>query len=179
MNRYLLPCGCGGQTVVTAGQAGDRVPCRACGKSLDVPRLGGLAALESAPPADSAARAASGGWTVGHACGLAGLFLAAAATLGAVGLPWWTASEPLVSDAEIRAAVDATDIGSVHRAWQSMARSGVERPPMPEEARIQQLHASATTFSRLLWLVAAAGAALAGAGFAVARGGGQRVVGDG
>jgi hypothetical protein len=165
MKRFLLPCGCSARVVVTAGQAGDRVSCPACGAELRVPRLGDLAALEAAPAERQRARQ----WTIGHSFGLAGLLIAAVATAGAIGLRSWSAGGPVVADEQIRAAVAATDIGSVHRAWQSMARSGVERPALPEEARSQRIYRSAAAFSGLLWTVAAGGAALAATGFALSR----------
>ena len=87
-----------------------------------------------------------------------------------------------MADDEIRTAVAATDIGAVHRAWISMTRSGVERPPLPEEARSQRIYRSADGFARLLWTIAAGGAALAVVGLLLSRtaadGQAQRVVDD-
>jgi hypothetical protein len=50
-----------------------------------------------------------------------------------------------------------------------MARSGVERPPLAEEARSQRIYRSADAFARLLWTIAAGGAALAAAGLILSR----------
>lgn len=175
MKRYLLPCGCSERIVVSAGQAGDAVECPACGARLTVPRLGGLAALELAAEAPSPRRQ----WTVGQGWGFAGLLIAAIAAPAALGLRAWPVATPLVGDAEIRAAVAATDIAMVHRAYREMARSGVRRPPLPDEARNQRLSRSAELFSGLLWAVAAGGAVLAAVGFGLAGGPRQRVVADG
>jgi hypothetical protein len=178
MKRFLLPCGCSARIAVTAGQAGDRLRCPACGSELTVPRLGDLGRLEAAPEDVHRGRR----WTVGHACALAGLLTAIFATGGALGLRSWATGEPLVADDEIRTAVAATDIGAVHRAWISMTRSGVERPPLPEEARSQRIYRSADGFARLLWTIAAGGAALAVVGLLLSRtaadGQAQRVVDD-
>lgn len=175
MKRYLLPCRCSERVVVTAGQAGDEVRCPACGGRLTVPRLGGLTALEQAP-AEPTPRPQ---WTVGHGWGLAGLLVATASLIAAVGLRSCTVGSPLVGDAEIRAAVAASDIATVHRAYRDMARSGVQRPPLPEEARNQRIFRSAEAFSWLLWAAAAGGAAVAAVAFGLARGPRQRVVDDG
>lgn len=175
MKRYLLPCGCSERIVVTAGQAGDEVHCPACRSRLVVPRLGGLAALEQAPAEPPPRRQ----WTVGQGWGLAGLLIAAAAVMAAAGLRSWMVGTPGVTDAEILAAVAASDIATVHRAYRDMARSGVERPPLPDEARSQRLARSAEAFSWLLWAVAAGGAAVAAIAFGMASGPRQRVVDDG
>ena len=161
--------------MVTAGQAGDEVQCPACRTRLTVPRLGGLAALERAPEEPSPRRQ----WTVGHGWGFAGLIVAAAALSAALGLRPWVVGTPLVGDAEIRAAVAASDIATVHRAYRDMARSGVYRPPLPEEARSQRLARSAEAFSWLLWTLAAGGVAVAAIAFGLAAAARQRVVDEG
>ncbi len=165
MKRFLLPCDCSARIAVTAGQAGDRVRCPACGAEQTVPRLGELGGLEEAPDEVRPRRR----WTLGHACGLAGLLIAVVASAGAIGLRALATGGPLAADDDIRAAVAASDIGAVHRAWASMARSGVERPPLPEEARSQRIYRSADAFTRLLWTIAAGGAALAAAGLILSR----------
>jgi hypothetical protein len=53
MKRYLLPCVCSARIAVSAGQAGDRIRCPACGAEQPVPRLGELARLEQATDAGS------------------------------------------------------------------------------------------------------------------------------
>jgi hypothetical protein len=179
MKRFLLPCDCSARIEVTAGQAGDRVRCPACGDEQTVPRLGDLGGLEVAPDDVRPRRR----WTVGHACCLAGMLIAAVASGGAIALRSWATGGPLAADDDIRAAVAATDIGAVHQAWALMARSGVERPPLPEEARSQRIYRSADAFARLLWTIAAGGAALAAAGLILSRSQpasqSQRVVGEG
>jgi hypothetical protein len=171
MKRYLLPCGCSERIVVTAGQAGDDVQCPACRALVPVPRLGGLAALEQAPEPSTPQRR----WTAGHGWGLAGLLVAAASLVAAVGLRSWSLGTPPAGDAEIRAAVAASDIVTVHRAGRDMTRSGIHRPPSPEEARSQRIFRSARAFSWLLWGLAAGGSAVAAVGFAVAGRPRQRV----
>ncbi len=53
MSRYLLPCTCGRQVVVTPSEAGNRVTC-SCGAVLDVPTL---RAMRQLPVAETAAEA--------------------------------------------------------------------------------------------------------------------------
>lgn len=175
MKRYLLPCECSERIAVTAGQAGDEVQCPVCRRRRAVPRLGDLAALEQAPAEPPSRRQ----WTVGHAWSLAGLLVSAAAVSAAVGLRPWAVGTPPALDTEIRAAVAGSDIATVHRAYRDMARSGVYRPPLPDEARNQRIARSAEAFSWLLWGIAAGGAAVAAIAFGLASGPRQRVVDDG
>jgi hypothetical protein len=55
MKKYLLPCNCGQNVEVDAGQAGLQVSC-ACGATLDVPTMRGLSQLRPAetPQAETA-----------------------------------------------------------------------------------------------------------------------------
>lgn len=164
--RYLLTCGCSATVTVGPGQAGGGVTCPRCGASLAVPRLGELARL---PAAVSVPATSSSPWTAAHGCALGGslvalLAVAAAASIGA-------APRPLVEEAMIRAGVAAASTSDVHKAWQALARSGVARPTMADEERIQQVARSARAVSTVLWTVAAVGAAVAiGGGVALARG---------
>lgn len=190
MKRYLLPCVCSARIAVSAGQAGDRIRCPACGADKLVPRLGELARLEEAV-ADASDRLAqghfraredrpaggrplvaqpgqTGAWTAGHACLLAGLFTM---LLGGAAAAVVQATRSAVVDADtIRMAVQGGSIVDIHQAWQAFARQGVERPIMPDEAQLLRRAGIATATGRLLWGVAAVGLALAIAGgVAVAR----------
>jgi hypothetical protein len=83
MKKYLLPCNCGQNVEVDAGQAGLQVAC-ACGAKLDVPTMRGLAQLRSAQtPAEEATASSQATWGPGQglmflgsvigACGLIAL----------------------------------------------------------------------------------------------------------
>jgi hypothetical protein len=61
--QYLLPCACGQQHRVAPAQAGELVRC-GCGKSLLVPTLRGLRALEPAP--ESGPSRTAPGWSRVH-----------------------------------------------------------------------------------------------------------------
>ena len=71
------------------------------------------------------------------------------------------------TDDMIRAAVRVAPIVDVHTAWQSIAVSGVQRPPTEDEIRIGQFARTAVGISRVLWVVAGVGAAVAGCGAAM------------
>ena len=190
MKRYLLPCVCSARIAVSAGQAGDRIRCPACGAEQPIPRLGELARLEQAAddgserftqghfrpqdehPAQGRPLAnrtrEAGSWTAAHACLLAGLF---AMLLGGAAAVVVQATRSAVVDADmIRMAVQGGSIVDIHQAWQAFARQGVERPIMPDEAQLLRQAGIATAVGRLLWGVAALGLVLAIAGgVAVAR----------
>lgn len=163
---YLLTCGCSAEVTVGPGQAGGNVTCPQCGASLAVPRLGELARLPSAAPAEAASAAS---WTAAHGCLLGGILVALLAVAAAAYLG--TAPRPLVEDAMIRAGVAAASTSDIYKAWQALARSGVSRQTMADEERIQQVARSARAVATVLWTVAAVGVAVAiGGGVALARG---------
>lgn len=163
--NYLLTCGCSAAVTVGPGQAGGAVTCPRCGASLPVPRLGELARLPAAAQAEGMPAVS---WTAAHRCLLGGILvavlsMAAAAYLG-------VAPRPVVDDAMIRAGVAAASTSDIYKAWQALARSGVSRPTMVDEERIQQVARSARAVATVLWTVAAVGAAVAlGGGIALAR----------
>lgn len=47
MSQYLIPCDCGAKTPVNRSQAGMTLPCKQCGKSLEVPTIRHMSSLES------------------------------------------------------------------------------------------------------------------------------------
>lgn len=163
---FRLPCACAAHVTVTAGQAGGRVVCPACGRQIDVPRLRDLAAhaveqpRRVAPPRSGMAR---GLIVAGTAVAIGAATLAIA--LVPVGGMFFR-QPPSIP--EIRAAVAAAAATDVHSAWQSMARSGVGRPATAEELRLQQFAAHAVGVGRLLWGVAAIGLLMTLAGAAAA-----------
>src|SRR5688572_6227512 len=76
---YLLPCSCGRNCEVDAGQAGSQVAC-GCGTVLTVPSIRGLRQLE--PAATGEAKPATPSWSpVRGAIFSLGLLLAATAVL--------------------------------------------------------------------------------------------------
>lgn len=163
MKRYVLPCVCSARVPVTTGQAGDRVRCPQCGADLPVPRLGEFPRLAVAADGDTdATRSAVRPWTAGHACLFAGVVVAAVAAAAAMILQSPRAA--VIDEAAIRGAVRAGGIVDIHRAGQDLARQGVARPIMPEEAQLLRRAAGATTLSRLLWAAAAGGTLFAVAG---------------
>ena len=166
---FLMPCACAARVPVTAGQAGGRVRCPACGREIDVPRFRELAAFAVEQPRTVAGPAS------GMARGLvvAGMSLAVIAALLAIALVpvggrFFRQPPPI---ALIREAVAGASLADIHAAWQSMARSGVGRPATAEELRIQQFAAHAAGVARLLWGASGVGlvVALAGAAVAAAR----------
>jgi hypothetical protein len=166
---FLLPCTCSAQVPVTAGQAGGRAACAACGREIDVPRLRDLAGYAVQQPHAAVAQR-SGRSGVGRGLLVAGSAAAIGAALLAVSLVpvggLFFRQPPTV--AEIRSAVAAAPTVQVHEVWQSMARSGVGRPATQEELRLQQFAAHATGVARLLWGISGVGLVTALAGAAIA-----------
>lgn len=159
-NRYRIPCRCSTEVLVGPGQAGGQVVCPACGAGVDVPRLRDL---EPFAVIDPRAAPVSGRWRVCHAWLLAGTAAAVLAAAAATIIGARARARPaLLPDASmIRAAIDATDAATIHKAWQAMKFSGVDRGTLPEEARLQRMAGMATRVGGLLWLVSAIGAAVA------------------
>lgn len=154
---------------MTAGQAGGQASCPACGRFLDVPRLRDLAAFAVEPAAASGPPRSGLGrglLVAGSALGVAAALLALSLVpIGGLFFP----QPPTV--AQIRAAVATAPLPQVYEGWQSMARSGVGRPPSPEELRLQQFAANTVTVGRLLWGVSGIGMVMALAGAALSAAG--------
>jgi hypothetical protein len=155
---YRVPCRCSADVVVGPGQAGDRVACPACGAAITVPRLRELEAF-----AVSSAPAAARRWRACQGWLLLGATIAATAAAAAllVGLRGLAGAASLPDERAIRAAVDTVDAATVHKAWQVMRFSGVNRGALPEELRLQQSAEVAGRLGRLLWSIAALGGLVA------------------
>ncbi len=155
----LVSCVCSARVPVTVGQAGDRVVCPACGRSIDVPRFRDL---ERCTPATTSGDRRTG-WDALRGLLFAGVTIAMVAALAAAnvtGLGGGIFSQPLDDDM-IRTAVRAAPIVDVHTAWQLLSRSGVQRPPTEEEIRLENFSQMAAGLSKVLWGVAGLGAAVA------------------
>lgn len=151
---------------MTAGQAGGRIACPACGAGIDVPRLRDLEQCEVAAVTHGERRA---GWDALRGLLFAGVAIALVATVAAANVARIGGSMfPQPPDANvIRAAVRAAPIVDVHAAWQSIAVSGVRRPPTEEEIRIGQFARTAAGIAAVLWGVAGLGVVLAATGAAM------------
>lgn len=160
---YLVPCECSARTPVSAGQAGGRIVCQGCGRSLDVPRLRDLApfAVETVASTGVDRPAPGRGMLVGGTV-VAILAAAVAATLVPVGGSFFP--QPPRPEV-IRSAIAAAPLSDIQLAWQSLAATGVHRPPTAEERRLEQFATHASGVTVLLWGVAAIAAAVAMAGF--------------
>jgi hypothetical protein len=155
MKSFLLPCPCSATIVVGQGQAGGRAACSACGREIDVPRLGELGRLK---PVAAASTAPPRTWTPAHACLVGGLAVAVIAWPAAVYVG--KAPEPAVDFATVRAAVLASPIREIYKEWQFLSRAGVARPPMVEEQRVLLIARSAGGLANALKIVAGIGAAV-------------------
>lgn len=163
---FLLPCACSARIRVVAGQAGDRVACPRCGTGLDVPRLSDLLRLEPAGGSTPPTR----GWDVARGLLVAGTSIALLAGAAAVAVA--VGGRGAAPDPEaIRAAVASASAVDVLRAWQSLAASGVARPPTALERRQQAFAAASSGIATALWSVAGFGAAVAGGAAVLAYGG--------
>lgn len=166
---FLVRCRCAADVAVRAGQAGERIACPGCGGPLDVPRLRDLELLPAAAAPAPVARP----WNAAHGCVVAGIAVAAVATLAAAGVPVFGGRSlpPVVPDAVIRDVVMSADDADVYRAWRAVRRSGVNRLATDDEMRRQFFARSSGNLSAILWGIAAAGAALAtGGGVLLVRG---------
>jgi hypothetical protein len=172
---FLLPCTCSARVSVTAGQAGGRTACAACGREIDVPRLRDLTAYALDQPRGTVVpRSGLGRGLLVAGCAVAIGAAVLASSLVPIGRLFFPQPATV---AEIQAAVAAAPPTAVHSAWQSMARSGVARPATPEELRLQQFAAHAAGVANLLWGISGIGLVVAVAGAAIAASG--RSVGDG
>ena len=166
---FLLPCTCSARVSVTAGQAGGRTACAACGREIDVPRLRDLAAYAVDQPRGTVVpRSGLGRGLVVAGCAVAIGAAVLASSLVPIGGLFFPQPTTVT---EIRAAVSAAPPTDVHSAWQSMARSGVARPATQEELRLQQFAAHAAGVAKLLWGAAGIGLVMAVVGAAIAASG--------
>ena len=161
MKSFLLPCECGHGIVITPGRAGGVVTCPACGREVAVPKLRDFGRLEVV--ASGQARPHTG-WRLVHACMLAGGITAVLAWVGAavLGVP---PQATITADA-IRANVAAASDRQIFEAWRALSQSGVARPPLPDEKRLQQRSHFWEGVSRGLLVIGTLGAVvgLTGAG---------------
>lgn len=165
--QFVVPCECSAGVPVTAGQAGGRVACPACGRNIDVPRLRDL----TPEPAKTVVDRGMPPWNVARGLALAGAAVAIVAAVTAVGVvPLGSrfVTQP-ASAAAIRAAAQSAPLAEVLAAWRSIVDTGVRRPPTPEEHRLQQVSAMCSRLAGLLWGVAVVGGGVAVAGFVVGR----------
>ena len=109
--KYLLPCACGQQTTVEPRQAGETIPC-SCGRSLQVPTMLDITALEPVPP-ESVPEPSRSTWGLKHQLRLVGIVL----VLAALAIGMWRWLQPPVS------AFDALDPEEIQRTCQKLSPS--------------------------------------------------------
>lgn len=158
MKTFLLPCSCSVDIPVSAGQAGGRVNCPSCGRSIDVPKLRELSRLQEQPaPLSMQTR-----WSPAHAVLLAGA--AVAVISGAASLLVLPRADSAVDLQVLRAAVRAAPDQEIYKAWkQGLSRSGVARPPTPEEEKLLRVSRFSEGVSRGLQMLGGLGALAAAA----------------
>ena len=176
VTRYRIPCRCSAAVLVGPGQAGGRVVCPACGANVDVPRLRDLepfATADSGPAVQP--------WRASHAWLLAGTAIAILSAAAALVVGTRSLARPaFIPDAAmIRTAVDAADTLTIYNAWRAMRFAGVDRGPLPEEARLQREVGMATKVAGMLWIASALAAAVAAAAGIVCLTGRRPQAGDG
>lgn len=161
---FAVPCPCSAVVSVTSGQAGTRVVCPACGAAVDVPRLRDLAVREAPQPAAAASRPA---WDAARGIAFAGAAVALLAAFAAAAIPpvaGLFVPQPVRPD-EVRRAVSAAPITTIHAAWTELAASGLSRTPSPLEVRFARFTRVTRSLSRTLWGVAAVATVVAAGGF--------------
>jgi hypothetical protein len=156
---FRLPCECSHAIVVTTGQAGGVVNCPACGREVAVPKLRDFGQLEVVEAEPGRPRA---GWRLAHACMLAGGVTAVLAWVGAAVLS--VSPQATITAETIRANVASASDKQIFEAWKALSQSGVARPPLPEEKRLQQRSHFWQGVSRGLLAIGAVGAVVGLAG---------------
>lgn len=154
MKKYLLRCECSADITVGPGQAGGRIACPACGRSVEVPKLREMERLRELAPVGVAARSR---WGPFHAVALVGAVVAIIA---------WTAamitsrsSPPGAVDLDaFRAAVQAADDARVYAAWKRGTYDIVQRAPTRDEEKLVQVSRFTAGLSRTLQLLGGLGA---------------------
>lgn len=162
ITAFGLPCECGAEIAVTAGQAGGRVTCMSCGREAVIPKLRDL---EPFRRQRTVAAQAAGHWKPAHAATLLGSLVFVSAVAGAA---WFDRSlSPAVDEGALRAMILSADDLTVYRGWTGeLCRARVYRPPADQELAVLRRARFAGALSRGLSVVAGVGllAALAGGG---------------
>ena len=139
---YLLPCSCGQKVPVDLRQAGEVVEC-SCGRSLDVPTMLQMAALERAEP-DPGMRRSPRPWGVRQSLSLLGAVIFLGALGAAVFLLSIRPSAPVSTKAEMdpeairRQTQTLTPLQS-RWIWQSLQARGPDGRTPQEEARYDEI----------------------------------------
>lgn len=143
---YLLPCGCGRQTEVEAGQAGSEVQC-ACGKSLSVPSVRGLRDLEKVEKAGPQAARAQQPWSTwrGTTFSLGLVVMAIALGFVAVNGYWFWASRRLGDPAKFELEsvlhqVEHLSALEIITEFRTEAQAGLGEPFPPVWTHIDRFH---------------------------------------
>jgi hypothetical protein len=159
MKSFLLPCACSHAISITSGQAGGTVACPACGREVAVPKLRDFSRLKAVQRGQSPSRV---GWRLAHACMLAGGITTVLAWSGASVLA--VPPRATITSETIRANVAAASDKQIFQAWRELSQSGVDRPPLPDEKRLQQRSSFWQGVSRALLVIGALGAVLGAVG---------------
>jgi hypothetical protein len=162
--QYLLPCACGQQHRVAPAQAGEQVRC-GCGKSLIVPTLRGLRALELAPESGPARSAP--GWSRIHGAifaisllvMMAGLALAACslALYSIVSRHTTDQTTDIIANAELESPVDKLTPVTALAEWQEDVLPGLQRVLEPSWITAQKAAATYLFWAKVGGVLLAAG----------------------
>jgi hypothetical protein len=164
MKTFLLPCSCTTEIAVTSGQAGGRVACPSCGRSLVVPKLRELSGLQELPTANEGSLA---GWSPLQALALGSAALALLSLAASVLV---TPRQSGVSAQAIRAATLAASDQAVYQFWKvGLAKSGVRRQPSEMERKLQQREKFFGGITRVFRGVAAVAGIASAAAFVASR----------
>jgi hypothetical protein len=159
-NAYLLPCSCGRQCEVDAGQAGTQIAC-SCGELLTVPSIRGLRQLK--PVAESAAPAAAPWNPARGAIFSLGLLVAVGALLFTSYQGYWFFITRRTQDpAAIQLQMEFDHIDHLTPVdsmglFRSEEKSGLGEPSPPRWAEIDKLHESSRRLGIIGMIVAGVG----------------------
>jgi hypothetical protein len=172
MKKYLLPCNCGQNLEVDAGQAGLQVTC-ACGAKLDVPTMRGLSQLRPAEPAapDTAA-AAPAAWGPGQGLMFLGGVLGICGVI-ALAIVLRTRPEWVVQSEQIARNIDMQTPAMLWGYWLEL-RKGLVAGEDPVRQRYEQEWADYYRHRTMAIIPLAVGLAMMLAGLALVAAGGKR-----
>ena len=160
MTKYLLPCSCGQKTSIEPRQAGEVLACR-CGKSLKVPTMLEMAALEPAEP-ETAMPAKQFVWGARERL----LLLGAVIVLISIGPIIYLLSTPPIpprinsSPEEILRATEGLSAVSCWQLYRNLRQRGPDNKPLPRDAVFAEKLLRHRIYEGIALLIACGGIAL-------------------
>ncbi len=126
--KYLLPCSCGQEIPVEAGQAGQTVRCH-CGAELEVPTLLRMSSLKPAEPEPQSTQQPPGRWGARQRLVVVGALIVVPALAL---IAYLLMTRPRLEAVPTHVPLDRLTLGQTWQIWQDL-RSGIQRRPTVAE----------------------------------------------